>query len=95
MATCPISIAESVARENRRTVGEYVFFGTLNYRNRLESIPEQISWTAYGVLAIRSLGCMILKMTLDAAGCRVALVHEGGILSLGPAIHYIANCVKT
>ena len=98
VATCPISIALTRKVWPEKTgelLASMYFFGTLNYLNRLESIPEQISWTAYGVLAIRSLGCMILKMTLDAAGCRVALVHEGGILSLGPAIHYIANCVKT
>ena len=49
----------------------------------------------YGMLAVRSIGCMLLRMTVDEDGCCVQLIHKGGCLSMASALQYLAQCVKT
>jgi hypothetical protein len=67
------------------------FFGTLNYLNKLKGMPEGISWTSYGVLAMRMAGCLVMQMTLSSDGCKVNILNEGGIGRLGGAIQYVVN----
>ena len=71
------------------------FFGTLNYLNNLCHIPDSIMWTTYGVLAVRSTGCIVLQMILDTTGCHVQLLHKSGVLSLGSAIEYVVDHIST
>ena len=75
-------------------LGSMYVFGTLNYLNQVTAIPVEVKWTTYGILAIRGTGCILLKMTLDEAECRVSLIHEGGALSLGSALDFVLNTIS-
>ena len=81
--THPITVACSLRRWPEK-VGELLAsmfaFGTLNYCNHLRATPppEEVRWKAYGLLAIRSAGCLLLEMQLNKEGCHVKLLHEGG-----------------
>ena len=90
--TFPVSIGSHM-RDWPQKVGELLasmyYFGTCQYLNRLDSFPATISWKSFGVLTIRSVGCLALKMVLDDAGCHVELIHEGCPLSLGQCIKYV------
>ena len=78
--THPITVACSLRRWPEK-VGELLAstfaFGTLN-RLRATPPPEEVRWKAYGLLAIRSTGCLLLEMQLNKDGCHVKLLHEGG-----------------
>ena len=98
-ATCPVTIAGEV-RMWPEKMGELLasmyFFGTLNYVNNLLHMPaDHFSFATYGLLAIRSIGCIVIEMVLDHTGCHVRLVHEGGMLSLGEALEYVVAKLKT
>ena len=98
-ANCAITIAGEVKVWPEK-MGELLasmhFFGTLNYVNNLRAMPEDhFSFATYGLLAIRSIGCIVLEMVLDHTGCHVKLVHEGGMLSLGEALEYVVGKLKT
>ena len=98
-ATCPVTIAGEVKMWPEK-MGELLasmyFFGTLNYLNNLLNMPaDHFSFATYGLLAIRSIGCIVIEMVLDHTGCHVRLVHEGGMLSLGEALEYVVAKLKT
>ena len=69
-------------------------FGTLNYLNHLSGIPECISWTTFGVLVLRSIGCLVLRMEMELSGCSVHLVYEGGAIALGSAVEFVVKCIN-
>ena len=95
-STCGIAIATQVKRWPQK-VGELLasmyLFGTLNYLNTLTIIPQRIMWEIYGVFIMRGTGCILLKMTLSDTDCRVCLLFEGGILSLGAVLEYVINVI--
>ena len=97
--TYPITVACSLRRWPEK-VGELLAstfaFGTLNYCNRLRTTPppEEVRWKAYGLLAIRSTGCLLLEMQLNKEGCHVKLLHEGGFFSLAEALDYVITSIK-
>ena len=97
--THPITVACSLRRWPEK-VGELLAstfaFGTLNYCNRLRATPppEEVRWKAYGLLAIRSTGCLLLEMQLNKEGCHVKLLHEGGVFSLAEALDYVITSIK-
>lgn len=58
--TCPITISGKMKVWPEK-VGELLAsmytFGTLNFLNELNDIPERVYWTTYGILAVRATGC--------------------------------------
>ena len=62
--------------------------------NSLRTLPGAIQWTGYGILTIRSVGYIALRMVLDCTGCHVHLTHEGCPLSLGSCLRYISRQVS-
>ena len=97
-ATCTISV-DGVMRIWPKKLGELLasmhLFGVLDYTNKLTGCPESVKVKVYGMLAVRSIGCMLLRMTVDEDGCCVQLIHEGGCLSMASALQYLAQCVRT
>lgn len=92
--TCPIAIGCHMHSWPEK-VGELLasmdYYATCHYLDNLRYIPQVVTWAVYGVFAIRTCGCMVLKMVLDGTGCHVYLIHEGSLLSLGPAIEHVSN----
>ena len=76
-----------------KKLGE-LLFGSLNYANSLTTLPRHISYTVYGMLAVRTIGCIVLRMVIDGDGCHVFVVHEGGRQTTAPALEYLASCIK-
>ena len=70
--TFPVSVASRM-RDWHQKVGELLasmyYFSTCNYLNSLHMLPEAIQWTSYGILTIRSVGYIALRMVLDCTGC--------------------------
>ena len=95
--TTPVTIGNKVKMWPEK-VGELLasmyMFGTLNYLNHLSGIPECISWTTFGVLALRSIGCLVLRMEMELSGCSVHLVYEGGAIALGSAVEFVVKCIN-
>ena len=98
MSTFPVSVASRM-RDWPQKVGELLasmyYFSTCNYLNSLHTLPGAIQWTSYGILTIRSVGYIALRMVLDCTGCHVQLIHEGCPLSLGSCISYISRRVAS
>ena len=69
-------------------------FGSLNYVNSLGQIPDNVSFTALGMLVVRSIGCILLKLSVDETGSNVHVIHEGGSLSIGRALKHLSNSLK-
>ena len=96
-ATCTVTVAGQVKKWPEK-IGELLasmyMFATLNYLNNLCQTPDKLGWTTYGMFAIRHIGFIILKMTLDQTGCVVTLFREGTMLDLGEAVAYLATCIK-
>ena len=96
--TCAVTIGGEVKRWPDK-LGELLasmyFFGTLNYLNNLLKMPDKISFETYGVLVIRSIGCIVIQMVVDHTGSHIRLIHEGGVLSLGSALEYVMAKLKT
>ena len=69
------------------------YFATVNYLNKLRSLPSHVTWTTYGILVMRMAGCIVLEMVLDSDGCHVSLIYEGCTASLGPAVEYVAGLI--
>ena len=94
--TTPVTIGNKVKMWPEK-VGELLasmyMFGTLNYLNHLSGIPECISWTTFGVLALHPIGCLVLRMEMKHSGCSVHLVHEGGVLTLDAAVEFVVRCI--
>ena len=67
-------------------------FGSLQYVNStvshavLEEFPESVAFTSFGMLIIRGIGCLLLQLTVDERESHVKLLHEGGTLSIVPAL---------
>ena len=96
--TCAVTIAGEVKiwpDKLGELLASMCFFGTLNYLNNLLKMPDKISFETYGVLAIRSIGCIVIQMVVDHTGSHIRLIHEGGVLSLGSAIEYVLAKLKT
>lgn len=70
------------------------FFGTLHYINNLNNVPEDIAFTVYGMLVIRTIGFIIVKMVVNGDGCSVFLVQEGHSLALANGLEFLANTLK-
>lgn len=71
-------------------------FGTLNYLNGLpESSDDGMSITVHGLLAVRPIGYLLLRMVLDGDGCCVQVLHEGGVLEIGRALCHLARSLKS
>ena len=91
--TFPVSVASRM-RDWPQKIGELLasmyYFSTCNY---LRTLPGAIQWTGYGILTIRSVGYIALRMVLDCTGCHVHLIHEGCPLSLGSCLRYISRQV--
>ena len=75
-------------------------FGSLQYINSTishdipEKFPERVSITSFGMLIIRGIGCLLLQLTVDETGSNVKLLHEGGTLSIGPALERLTLLLK-
>ena len=95
--TFPVSVASRM-RDWPQKIGELLasmyYFSTCNYLNSLRTLPGAIQWTGYGILTIRSVGYIALRMVLDCTGCHVHLIHEGCPLSLGSCLRYISRQVS-
>ena len=65
-------------------------YGTLNYANTLGDFTQP-HFTIYGILIVRAIGCIMVKMLVNEDGCNVSVLHEGGCLSIGPSLQYLAN----
>ena len=71
-------------------------FGCLNFINRrwFKAI-DSVSWTAYGILALRGFGTTALEMTLDESGCQVIVLWQTcDFATLGQEIKMIANKIR-
>ena len=66
-------------------------FGSLNYVNSLGQIADNVSFTALGMLVVRSI---LLKLSVDETGSNVHVIHEGGSLSIGRALEHLSNSLK-
>ena len=99
-ATCAVTVAGEVKKWPEK-LGELLasmyWFATLNYLNNLCNMPttDTISWTTYGVFAIRTIGFMILRMKLDHTGCVATPIQEGKMSKLGSAMEYVGRMLKT
>ena len=67
-------------------IQSYVLVTTLNYVNSLKQLPSKLQFRSYGLLAIRTIGCIVLQLDMDSSGCHVKLLHEGGTFSTGEFI---------
>ena len=95
--TCAVTVAGKVKvwpEKLGELLASMYFFGTLNYLNNLLNMPDQISFETYGLLAIRSIGCIVIQLAVDHTGCHVRLIHEGGQFSLGSALEFVVAKVK-
>ena len=94
--TFPITIACMLKRWPDK-VGELLastyIFVTLNYVNSLKQLPWKLQFRSYGMLAIRTIGCIVLQYDIDSSGCHVKLLHEGGTFSMGNALEFIMKSV--
>ena len=70
------------------------FFGALHHVNNMETVPENVSFTAYGMLVIRSISFILLRMVVNRSGSHVYFLHEGGCLDMGQGLQLIANSLK-
>ena len=95
--TTEVPIASELKRWPEK-VGELMasmyLFGTLNFLNHLTGMPGMVKFETYGVLAMRGVVSLLLKMTLDNTECRVSLIHEEGTLALGNILEYVIKTVS-
>ena len=57
-------------------------YGTLNYANSLVDFTQP-SFSVYGILIVRTIGCILVKMFVSSNGCQVSVLHEGGSAQVG------------
>ena len=91
-STIPLAVGGHInpwPEKLRELLASMYYFGTCNYINNLRSIPTTVTWTAYGVFTVRSMSCIVIKMTLDKNRCCVHLLYEGSNLTLGAAFAHV------
>ena len=69
-------------------------FGALDYVNSLAAAPDAVNFSVYGLLAIRTIASIVLKMVVNEDACHVHLVYEGGGLDLDSALEHISECLQ-
>ena len=57
-------------------------YGTLNYANSLVDFTQP-SLSVYGILIVRTIGCILVKMFVSSNGCQVSVLHEGRSAQVG------------
>ena len=85
------SYVRSWPEKVRELLASVYYYSTLQYLNGLRLSPQSVKWTGFGIFVAKGCGCLVVRMTLDDTGCHVNLVHEGGVLTLGPAIEYVVG----
>jgi hypothetical protein len=68
-------------------------FSSLNYINNRWSEPiDSVSWTGYGILALRGFGTTAFQMTLNESGCHVTVLWQTcDFATLGQEIEMITK----
>ena len=86
----------SLPEKARELLASMYQFGCLNFINRRWSKPiDSVSWTAYGILALRGFGPTALEMTLNESGCQVTVLWQTcDFATLGQEIKMIANKIR-
>ena len=71
-------------------------FSSLNYINKRWSEPiDSVSWTGYGILALRGFGTTAFQMTLNESGCYVTVLWQTcDFATLGQEIEMITKKIR-
>ena len=83
--TCCFSLA-GVIKLWPKKLGELLASMHLYASLEQSSQPAAVSAEALGMLAVRSIGCILVCMVIDEDGSHVYVIHEGGCISIASAL---------